>query len=287
MVPLSSSAFITAVPPLQTSHRKIKCSLRPKFMASTKSLSDTSVPFTIHNANGVSLSCLLDKSPSDKAPLYVLVHGFRDSKNGKFISKVADEMFLQGAQTCRFDCTGNGESGGQFAYANYRSEAEDLRAVVMHLRSEGHTVTGVVGHSKGAGVVLIYAQKYGDVDEVAALAPRYVMNTGIEERFGKEILEKVRENGQAEVTNPKDGFKFILSKESLIERETLNMGDIAKGISQNVRVVVVHGDKDGVIPVKDADKFDSDIKNCKKAIVAGGDHNFRGKEKQVVDAFLR
>lgn len=283
-----SSAFITPnpLPSSKAYHRELKSPRRPRFMASAATPSATPTPFMVQSADGISLSCLLDQAPNSKAPLYVLVHGFRDSKNGRFISKLASEMYVRGAQTCRFDCTGNGESGGQFAYANYHSEAEDLRAVVKHLRSEGHSVAGVAGHSKGGGVVLIYGQKYGDVDFIAALAPRYAMNTGIEERFGKELLEKVRTDGHAEVTNPKDGFKFILTKESLIERETLNMGDVAKGIPQNIRVVVVHGDEDAVISVKDADKFEKDIANCKKVIIEGADHGFHGYEKEVVNAFI-
>lgn len=37
--------------------------------------------------------------------------------------------------------------------------------------------------------------------------------------------------------NPKDYFGFILTKESTIERETLNEVDVAKEISQNIPVV--------------------------------------------------
>lgn len=263
---------------------KVQCSRRPRLIMS--STGPKNAPFIVRNANGISLSCLLDEAPNHEAPLYVLVHGFRDSKNGRFISNLAFELHKRGAQTCRFDCTGNGGSGGHFQYANYRSEAEDLRAVVEYLRSEGRNVAGVAGHSKGGGVVLIYAQKYADVEQVVALAPRYVMNVGIEERFGKKLIEQVRVIGKAEVINSKDGFKFFLTRDSLLERESLNMGEVARDIPENVEVVIVHGSKDEIIPVTDADKFDRDIKNSRKVIVEGADHGFRGVEKKVADAFF-
>lgn len=244
--------------------------------------------FSVRNALGVTLSCVMDKDATldSRAPLYVLVHGYRDSKYGKLVSSVAAELNARGRRTVRFDCTGNGESGGEFTYSNYRGEAEDLRSVIEHVRGDGEEIAGIVGHSKGAGVVLIYAEKYGDVPTVAALAPRFHMSTGVVERFGDEVINQVRQQGQVEVT-AKDGFKFILTKHALDDRLSLDMGAVARGIPKNCSVVVVHGDADSIIPVSHANDFVSELKcTNKKEIIQGAGHGFRGFEMQVVDAFF-
>ena len=242
--------------------------------------------FTVTKKNGVCLSCILDPVTSNQeAPLYVLVHGYRDSKKGRFMMKLVNELSSRGVRTARFDTTGNGQSAGDFTYADYFGEAEDLRDVIQHLtNSMGLKVDGIVGHSKGAGVVLIYAQKYGDVSLVVPLAPRYRMKTGIVERFGTDLLNECRQNGSVEITD-RDGFKFALTKASLEERESMDMGVIARGIQPQTRVVLVHGDADTTIPVIDADEFDRDLDHLEKIIIPGADHGFRGKEVEVVDAF--
>lgn len=41
------------------------------------------------------------------------------------------------------------ESEGSFQYGNYRRETDDLRAVVQYFHGKEHTVTAIIGHSKG------------------------------------------------------------------------------------------------------------------------------------------
>lgn len=241
--------------------------------------------FVVQNASGVSLSGIMDLTSNAGAPVFVLVHGFRDSKNGRFVTKVAQELTSRGKKTVRFDCTGNEESGGEFTYSNYSGEAEDLRAVGAYIRAQGERVDAIVGHSKGAGVVLMYAQKYGDVPLVAALAPRFHMSTGVVERFGQDVIDTVRETGSA-LNTAKDGFTYTLSKEALDDRLSIDMGEVGKGIRNGIHVVVVHGSDHKVIPVSHADEFEGCILNCKKVIIEGAGHGFRGKEGKVVDAFV-
>lgn len=48
------------------------------------------------------------------------------------------------------DCSGNGESGGEFEFGNYWKEVEDLRSVVGFVREvKKRSVKAIVGHSKG------------------------------------------------------------------------------------------------------------------------------------------
>lgn len=48
-------------------------------------------------------------------------------------------------------------------------------------------------------MVLLYASKYHDVKTVFNLSGRYDMKAGIEERLGKDFMERLRKEGFIEV----------------------------------------------------------------------------------------
>jgi uncharacterized protein len=249
-------------------------------------------PFSVRNARGERLACLLDVPSSHAAPapapVAVLVHGFRDSKEGHCISTVAAELLARSVFQCvRFDCSGNGESEGTFQFSNYRDEAEDLRAVIVHVRTSlKRRVDCIIGHSKGADVVLLYASKYHDVPFVVNLAARYEMGAGVEERFGADTVAQLTAAGSVPVTL-KDGFKFTLSREALDERLGLDMEAAARAIPAHVQVLTVHGAADKTIPVADGEKFHSVIANSRLCILPDCNHNFRDAAAAAVDAIQR
>lgn len=79
----------------------------------------------VRNARGEALSVALDAGPPD-APIALLVHGYRDSGNGRVPTALRDEFARRGARvrTARVDLSGNGESEGEFQFSNYRDECE-------------------------------------------------------------------------------------------------------------------------------------------------------------------
>jgi len=48
-------------------------------------------------------------------------------------------------------------------------------------------------------VVLLYASKYHDIKTVVNLSGRYDLKVGIEERLGKDYLERIKKNGFIDV----------------------------------------------------------------------------------------
>jgi hypothetical protein len=51
--------------------------------------------------------------------------------------------------------------------------------------------------------VLLYASKYHDVKTVVNLSGRYNLQAGIEERLGKDYLERIRKEGSIDVRSGK------------------------------------------------------------------------------------
>ncbi|KAL3535607.1 hypothetical protein ACH5RR_004068 [Cinchona calisaya] len=130
------------------------------------------------------------------AQVVVLCHGFGSSKASPTIVKLANGLGKEKISAFRFDFSGNGESEGDFRYANYWIEVDDLRAVVQyftHVRNR--KIAAILGHSKGANVVLLYASKYHDVPKVVNVAARFDLKRGIADRFGEDFLERIKRDG--------------------------------------------------------------------------------------------
>jgi hypothetical protein len=55
----------------------------------------------------------------------------------------------------------------------------------------------------GGNVVLLYASKYHDIHTVVNVSGRYDLSKGIEERLGKDFMQRIKEVGILEVKNKK------------------------------------------------------------------------------------
>ena len=64
-------------------------------------------------------------------------------------------------------------------------------------------------------MVLLYASKYHDIRTVVNLSGRYDMKRGIDERFGKNFMERVRKDGFIEVKNSSGKLSFNWSHVSM------------------------------------------------------------------------
>ncbi|KAK9864904.1 hypothetical protein WJX84_005093 [Apatococcus fuscideae] len=102
---------------------------------------ETKVHFT--NADQQQLVGLLQEAGSKE--VCILCHGFADTKEGGFLPGLAAALAAEGQSSLRFDFSGNGESEGEFVYAGYWKEAEDLRAAVQWLKQQGRPTVGIAG----------------------------------------------------------------------------------------------------------------------------------------------
>uniref|UniRef100_A0A7S3QKD6 Serine aminopeptidase S33 domain-containing protein n=1 Tax=Dunaliella tertiolecta TaxID=3047 RepID=A0A7S3QKD6_DUNTE len=212
---------------------------------------------------------------SDK--LAILCHGYAGSKDGFVYPKMAKALAAKKISSLRFDFTGNGESDGAFEFGNYLQEVADLRCAVQYVReSLRKTPIALVGHSKGANVVLLYAAQFDDVPLVINIAARFDMKRGIKERFGEEVLAKVQKLGQVPMTVRNDSgqtVKWLLTKKALEERMSIDMEAAAKRISLS-EVLTVHGKADATIPYQDAEAFSRTIRQHMLWPLDGADHFF-------------
>ncbi|XP_028089920.1 uncharacterized protein LOC114290251 isoform X2 [Camellia sinensis] len=237
---------------------------------------------TIPNNFGEKLVGILHETGS--VEIVILCHGFRSAKD--VMVNVAVALEKEGITAFRFDFAGNGESEGSFQYGNYWREAEDLRAVIQHFNGASRVTSAILGHSKGGNVVLLYASKYHDIHTVVNVSGRYNLEKGIEERLGKDFIERTKKEGYLDVENKKGEVLFRVTEESLMDRLNTKMHDACVQIDKNCRVLTVHGSADEIIPVEDALEFAKIIPNHKLHIIEEANHVYTKHQAELISVVL-
>ncbi|XP_057763567.1 uncharacterized protein LOC130984336 [Arachis stenosperma] len=223
---------------------------------------------------------------SGSKDVVVLCHGFRSTKEATSIVNLAAAFENARISSFRFDFSGNGESDGTFQYGHYWKEADDLHAVTQYFRGLNRVVAAIVGHSKGGGVVLLYASKYDDVKLVVNISGRYDLKAGVEERLGKDYMERIKKDGFIDVKNKSVNFNYRVTEESLMDRFGTNMHEACLKIDEDCRVLTVHGSSDTVIPVQDALEFAKIIPNHKLHIIKGADHPYTKHQDELTSVVV-
>lgn len=125
----------------------------------TRNLSFTS-------ASGAELAARLDLPSSEPRAYAVFAHCFTCSKDSKAATFVSQALASRGIATLRFDFTGLGQSGGNFADSSFSANVTDLIAAVQHLGAQFAPPQILIGHSLGGAAVLAAA---GQLPEVRAV----------------------------------------------------------------------------------------------------------------------
>ncbi|XP_039127858.1 arylesterase-like [Dioscorea cayenensis subsp. rotundata] len=239
---------------------------------------------TMVNNYGEMLVGVLHRTSSEK--LVILCHGFQSSKEDKSLLTLADALTKEGFSAFRFDFAGNGESDGVFQYGNYRKEADDLRAVIIHLAKQKYNICAILGHSKGGNAVLLYASIYGGIDTVINISGRFALERGISGRLGKDFKQRIKKDGFIDVKDKRGKVEYRVMEESLMDRLTTDMRAACISINKECRVLTVHGSADEIVPVEDAKEFAKLIANHKLCIIEGANHNYTKHQSELASIVL-
>jgi len=153
---------------------------------------------TFPGASGAELAAGLDLPAGQVRATAIFAHCFTCSKDIAAARTIAGELAMQGIAVLRFDFTGLGHSGGDFANTNFSSNVQDLIAAAAWLRAHIEAPSLLVGHSLGGAAVLAAA---GDIPEVRAVAAIGAPSTAdhVLRSFGAKTNEIAAE-GEAEVS---------------------------------------------------------------------------------------
>ncbi len=124
---------------------------------------------TFEGNQGFPLAGILDQPPGPPRAYALFAHCFTCSKDLKAVAWISRTLVERGIAVLRFDFTGLGESGGEFADSNFSSNLGDLEAAADFLRSEYQAPALLIGHSLGGAAVLGVAERIPEVVAVATL----------------------------------------------------------------------------------------------------------------------
>ncbi len=176
----------------------------------------------------------------------LFAHCFTCSKDSKAAAFIARALAQHGFGVLRFDFTGLGGSGGDFANTHFSSNIDDLVAAADWLRASHAAPALLVGHSLGGAAVLAAASRVPECRAVATLGapfdPQHVT-----QQFGAG-LAVIESEGEATLQlggrpfTIRRGFIDDLAGQSQLER------------IRNLRraLMVLHAPGDDVVSVDSA-----------------------------------
>jgi len=215
---------------------------------------------TFPGAHGHDLAARLD-SPVGRTRAHALfAHCFTCSKDVFAASRIATALAERGIAVLRFDFTGLGASGGEFANTTFSSNIQDLIAAADWLRSNRGAPALLIGHSLGGAAVLAAAPKVPEAAAVVTIgAPSGVSH--VTHHFS-DVLEEIRTVGKAEVKLA--GRPFTISRafvEDTTEHDLLaTVGRLRKAL------LVFHAPLDQTVGIDNAGRLFQAAKHPKSFI---------------------
>ncbi len=177
----------------------------------------------------------------------LLAHCFTCSKDIFTMTRLAKGLAEAGYVAFRFDFTGRGESGGDFADKTVSGNVGDLVRAATALITENVGPCVMIGHSLGGAAVLLAAERIKTVTEVITVAaPSDVAH--VTHLFADD-LERLREQGRTEVCIT--GRTFELDHgfvEDLAEHDVL-----AAAAALDRPYLAIHATDDDVVSFENAE----------------------------------
>ena len=200
-------------------------------------------------------------------PLVLFCHGYKGFKDWGAWNLMARTMVAMGVGVLKFNFSHNGgtcanpidfpdlEAFGQNTYSIELDDLEDVVQWVRHRLKTNPVIDSdrlhLVGHSRGGGIVCIYASEHNDVRSVVSLAGV----SDYEQRFGigTEAFDEWGRTGIKYVVNGRTGqmmphlFSFYEDFEANKDRLCIKRAVERLGHRQ----LIIHGDNDTSVSIEE------------------------------------
>ena len=126
-------------------------------------------PIEFVGAQGAPLSARLHRPDGRAAGSILLAHCFTCSKDLHTMTRLASGLAESGFAALRFDFTGLGESGGDFADTTLSANVSDLTRAATTLIGMGFGPCGLIGHSLGGAAAVLAAHRLKTVRSLVTI----------------------------------------------------------------------------------------------------------------------
>lgn len=219
--------------------------------------------------------CGILSNPTEKknAPIIVMAHGFAGTKNNRGNSTLSELLNLKKVSTFRFDFYGHGDSDGKFEDITVSEGVNDVICAISFLKKQGYKKIGLMGSSFGGICSTIAASKSPELFVLALKSPVSDYPEVESGRKTKKDISDWKKTGFAVYDKEKNlnlNYSFY---------EDITKLDVYKDAEKiKIPTIIVHGDKDEIVPVTQSFKLVKSIKTSKLVVVKGANHRYEDKK---------
>ena len=211
-------------------------------------------------ASGATLAARLDLPLGPVNAYALFAHCFTCSKDLNATRRISADLAARGIAVLRFDFTGLGMSGGEFASTNFSSNVADLVSAADFLCERYAAPSILIGHSLGGAAVLVAASDIPEARAVVTIgAPADAAH--VTHNFGAD-LEKIETQGSAEVTL--GGRRFTIQKQFLDDVSASSVESHVKALKKPL--LIFHSPIDQTVGIENAGSIFTAAKHPKSFI---------------------
>lgn len=227
----------------------------------------TTERFDFPNAQGHTLTALLQLPHGEPSSYALFAHCFTCSKDSRAARWISDSLAARGIAVLRFDFTGLGSSEGEFANTDFSSNVDDLVAAADQLRTGRQAPALLIGHSLGGAAVLAAAARIPESRAVATIGapsdPSHVTN------FFADQISDIRERGEGQVSI--GGREFRIRRDFLDDVAEQRLLD--RVATLRTALMILHAPTDQIVSIDNASDIFGAARHPKSFIsLDGADH---------------
>ncbi|MEM1130616.1 MAG: bifunctional alpha/beta hydrolase/OsmC family protein [Pseudomonadota bacterium] len=216
--------------------------------------------FTFPGHDRTQLAARLDLPDGPHLATALFAHCFTCTKDLLAARRIASRLASSGIAVLRFDFTGLGHSGGEFANTNFSTNVGDLIAAAEALAERDMAPSLLIGHSLGGAAVLRAAPRIKSSQAVVTIGAPFAP-ANVLKQFG-DALPQITENGIAEVQLAGRPFRIGRSFVEDVAEQSL-IGTIR---TLNKALLVLHAPRDETVGIDNASRIFTEAKHPKSFV---------------------
>jgi putative redox protein len=201
---------------------------------------------TFQGAAGTPLAARLDLPDGPRLATALFAHCFTCGKDIAAARRIAARLAAMGIGVLRFDFTGLGHSGGEFANTTFTSNVDDLVAAAGFLEGRGMAPSLLIGHSLGGAAVLAAAARIPSARAVVTIGAPFEPGHILRQFAG--ALDRIEADGSAEVRL--GGRVFRIGRGLIDDATGARLEAAIRGLGK--ALLVLHSPRDEVVGIEDA-----------------------------------
>lgn len=226
---------------------------------------------SFRNSNKQKIIGIINEFDKNSKKIILVIHGYASHKNGRTNKWILQSLNKQKLNSLRIDLNGCKESQGKFENQTISNTIDDVVSAINFLKKKNYDEISLIGNSAGGMTAIGATIKTQIIKKLFLIAPATNYVTQRIRKYKKSGIKKWKEKGHI-FYEKANGEKFKVNYSFFEDAHN----HIMKNKSYLIKcpVLIVHGDKDDVVPFSDTYEFAQKIENKKIVIIKGASHNF-------------